>query len=268
MDNSTRIPSGRAALAVESFGDGDPVVFLHAAIADRRMWRAGVERIAATHRAILYDRRGAGETRAEPEDHSAIDDLRAVLDATAPGRPAILVGCSQGGRIALDAALRHPTHVRKLVLIAGTVTGAPDPIYPDHVVPLMAAIKAAEAAKDLGRVNGLKARLFLDGALGAEGRVKGPARDFFAAMHDAILRMPPSGRDIDQPPAYARLGELAMPTLVLWGDLDLPHIQDRCRHVLATARDAAGRALVGTAHLPNLERPDEVMAEIAAFAAG
>jgi pimeloyl-ACP methyl ester carboxylesterase len=131
----------------------------------------------------------------------------------------------------------------------------------------MAAIKAAEAAKDFDRVNALKARLFLDGALGEEGRVKGPARDFFAAMHGAILRMPPSGRDIDQPPAYARLGELAMPTLVLWGDLDLPHIQDRGRHVLATARNAAGRALAGTAHLPNLERPDEVMAEIAAFAA-
>lgn len=262
-----RVSVPNATLAAESFGAGDPVVFLHAAIADRRMWRGGIERIAASHRAILYDRRGVGETVAGPADYSAIDDLFAVIHAFGDGKPAILVGCSQGGRIALDAALRYPARVRKLVLIAGTVTGAPNPVYPAHVPPVMAEIAAAESAKDWDRVNALKARLFLDGALGEEGRVKDPARSFFREMHGAILRMPPSGRDTDQPPAYARLAELAMPTLVLWGDLDLPHIQDRSRHVVATAQRATGHAIPGTGHLPNLERPGEVMDLIAEFAA-
>jgi pimeloyl-ACP methyl ester carboxylesterase len=263
-----RVSAANAALAAETHGAGEPVVFLHAAIADRRMWRAGVERVAASHQAILYDRRGAGETVAQAADHSAIDDLFAVIDTIGGGKPATLVGCSQGGRIALDAALRYPARVRKLVLIAGTVTGAPDPVYPPDVPPLLAAIKAAETARDWDRVNALKARLFLDGALGAEGRVKDPARSFFLQMHDTILRKTPPGRDIDQPEAYSRLAELAMPVLVLWGDLDLPHIQDRSRHVAARAPRAIGHAIPGTGHLPNLERPDKVMARIADFAAG
>ncbi len=36
---------------------------------------------------------------------SAVADLMAVIDSVAGGAPAVLVGCSQGGRIALDAAL-------------------------------------------------------------------------------------------------------------------------------------------------------------------
>jgi pimeloyl-ACP methyl ester carboxylesterase len=259
---------GGAALAVEEIGEGEPIVFLHAAIADRRMWQSRIECVAATHRAILYDRRGVGQTRARPRNYSAIDDLFAVLDALAGGRPAILVGNSQGGRIALDAALRHPERVSKLVLIAGSVTGAPDPVYPKRLLPLVEAVRKAESLHDWDRLNTLRARLFLDGALGAEGRVGEPARQFFLAMHDAIIRMKPSGRDVDQPPAYKRLKELAMPTLVLWGDLDLPHIQKRCRHVAAKAPRGIGRVLPGTAHLPNLERPGDVMNAIADFVAG
>ena len=52
-------------LAMESIGAGDPVVFLHAAVCDRRMWRAQMAVVGTTHQAIAYDRRGFGETRAE-----------------------------------------------------------------------------------------------------------------------------------------------------------------------------------------------------------
>ena len=157
MRSNHQIASGRARLAVNVVGRGDPIVFLHAAACDSRMWRAQLDAIGASHKAIAYDRRDFGETRAEKEDFSAIADLLAVIDAVGNGAPTILVGCSQGGRIALDAALLHPSYVRALVLIAPAGGGAPEPIYPPDIEELMVKLKDAEQVGDLDRVNAIKA---------------------------------------------------------------------------------------------------------------
>jgi pimeloyl-ACP methyl ester carboxylesterase len=258
MSTDHLIASGGANLAVETAGSGDPVVFLHAAVCDRRMWRAQLDGVGATNRAIAYDRRGFGETRAEKEDFSAVADLLAVIDAVGNGKPMILVGCSQGGGIAIDAVLRHPSSVRALVLIAPNATGAPDAIYPPEIKGLMDQLKDAQEAGDLDRVNAIRARLLLDGPLASEGRVMGQARRLFLDMNAAVLRSPPIGANLDVAPAYHRLREISVPTLVIQGDLDFPHVQDRSRHVANTILNASCHVLTGTAHLPSLERPADV----------
>lgn len=91
------VTSGRARLATEIVGSGTAIVFLHANVCDRRMWRDQLNGLGATHKAVAYDRRGFGETQAELEDFSALADLVAVLDATADGKRAVLVGCSSAG---------------------------------------------------------------------------------------------------------------------------------------------------------------------------
>ena len=255
MSSNHRIVSGRATLAAEVVGHGAPVVFLHANVADSRMWRAQMDGVGANNKAIAYDRRGFGETRAEKEDFSAIADLMAVIDAMANGTPVVLVGCSQGGRIALDAALRHPSSVRALVLIAPTVTGAPEAVYPSAIKSLMARQKEAEEVGDLDQVNAIKARLWLDGP---EGRVAGEARRLFLDMNGIALRSPPTGSDVDVAPNFHRLREISAPSLVIWGDLDFPHVQDRSRHVATTMVNASSHVLTGAAPLPSLERPAEV----------
>jgi pimeloyl-ACP methyl ester carboxylesterase len=261
------IASGRARLATEVVGGGTAIVFLHANVCDRRMWRAQLDGIGATHKAVGYDRRGFGETRAEPEDFSALADLVAVLEATADGKPAVLVGCSLGGRIALDAALRHKSRVRALVLIAPNVAGAPDPIYTPDIEKLMAQSKEAEASGELDRLNAMKARLWLDGPLAPEGRVAGPARDLLLDMNGIALRSPPFGSDVDIQPFFHRLSDVAVPTLVVWGDLDFPYVQERCRHIAAVVPGAEGHEMRGVAHLPSLERPAEATALISEFVA-
>lgn len=258
MSPHHRIASGRAVLAAEVAGDGEPVVFLHASVGDRRMWRGQLDAAGSHYRAIAYDRRGFGETRTEREDASAVADLMAVIDGVADGKPVILVGCSQGGRIALDAALRHPARVRGLVLIATSVSGAPEPAYPPEIQPVLAQQKQAEDAGDLDRLNAIKARLWLDGPLAPAGRVTGRARELFQDMNAIALRSPPVGSNLDTAPAFHRLGEIKMPCLVLWGDLDFPHIQARCRHIAAAIPNAAGHEIPRAAHLPSLERPDDV----------
>jgi pimeloyl-ACP methyl ester carboxylesterase len=265
MRSSHRIPSGRATLAADVVGRGDPVVFLHAAVADRRMWRAQLEGVGTGNKAIAYDRRGFGETRAEAEDYSGVADLMAVIAALADGAPAILVGCSQGGRIAIDAALRHPAPIRALILISPNVSGAPEAVYPPDIKALMAPLKEAEQAGDVDRVNAMKARLFLDGPRAPEGRVTGEARRLFLEMNGLVLRAPSAGTDVDAAPAFSRLGEISVPSLVICGDLDLPHVQERCRQMASMLGNGSHHVLSGTAHLPSLDRPAEITSLLAAF---
>ena len=259
------IACGSALLATEAVGSGTPVVFLHANVCDRRMWRSQIDAVGARHRAIAYDRRGFGETQAETEDFSAVADLMAVIDAVAGDAPAILVGCSMGGRIAINAALRHPSRVRGLVLIAPGVSGAPDPVYPPRIGELMAEQRAAVEAGALERINAIAARLWLDGPLADEGRIQGPVRELFLDMNGIALRSPPFGTNRDAEPAFQRLHEIAVPTLAIQGNLDFPHIQERSRHIAAAIPHAMHRELPGAAHLPSLEQPAQTTGAIAEF---
>lgn len=258
MQTDRKIASGSAALAAEVIGSGGPVVFLHAAVCDSRMRRAQLDAVATSHQAIAYDRRGFGRTVAEKEDHSAVGDLLTVIDTAAQGAPAILVACSQGGRVALDAALLHPARIRGLLLISPSVSGAPDPVLPPEIQALVSAQKAAEAVGDLDRVNAIKAHLWLDGPLQPEGRVAGAARELFLDMNGIALRAMPAGANLDAVTALPRLGEIAAPALVICGDADFPHIHTRSRDMAAAMPNAAFQSLPGAAHLPSLERPAEI----------
>jgi pimeloyl-ACP methyl ester carboxylesterase len=249
------VTQGQARLAVEHAGQGAALVFLHAGVADRRMWRAELSAFASTHHAIAYDRRGFGETHGAVQPFSHVEDLGAVLAALGE-REAVLVGCSQGGRVALDFTLAHPERVRGLVLVAPAVSGAPAPGAPSPAVAqLYARIEEAEARGDFAQLNALEAQLWLDGPEAPEGRVGGAARALFLDMNGAALRAPSPGEPREPPPAWPRLGELRVPTRVVHGDRDLAHLQERCARLARAIPRADLRVLQGCAHLPNLEQP-------------
>ena len=265
MRSDRQITSGGAMLATEIVGRGRPVIFLHAHVCDSRMWQAQMEAVGASAMAAIYDRRGYRATRTKPEDFSAVADLMAVIDGVADGQPAILVGCSLGGKIAIDAALRHPSRIAGLVLIAPNVEGAPEPVYSPEIHEMLDRQKSAEKAGDLDRVNTIKARLWLDGPLAPEGRVAGAARELFLEMNGAVLRSPPTKANLDTAPAFDRLGEISTPTLVCWGDFDFPHIQDRCRLVTGALPKGSAHALPGAAHLPSLDQPRAISELVLSF---
>ncbi|HEY8241905.1 MAG TPA: alpha/beta hydrolase [Casimicrobiaceae bacterium] len=251
------IRSGAAEIAVESAGQGPPVVLLHAGVADRRMWRAEVAALAsAGFRANAYDRRGFGDTLHAEEPWSHADDLVAVLDEVARDRPAILVGCSMGGALAIDTALAQPRRVLGLVLVAPAISGAPEPtLIPPGIQALVDRMERAEAASDVDAINALEAHAWLDGPQVPEGRVGGAARELFFAMNDIALRSEVRGTLVQPLPAYGRLGDITCPTLVTWGDLDFPDVIDNCRHVADAIANARRHVFTGAAHLPNLEQP-------------
>ena len=270
----TFVRSGRAELCVEDSGThGPPVVCLHAGVCDRRMWEPQIEALQRSHRVIAYDRRGFGETRCEPEPHSHVADLVALLDALQIER-AVLIGCSQGGRIAIDAALAHPQRVAALVAVAAAVSGAPEDEEGALSPRLQArfdACDAAEARGDRDALNDIEAQVWLDGPEQPTGRVGGTLRELFLAMNAIALTKQAegsSGEAIAAPSAWERLETIAVPTLVIWGPLDFESLGLRMRELVRRMPQATSFVIDDTAHLPSLEQPTAFNRELTRFLAG
>ena len=258
MTQTLLIPSQGSTLQVHAHGSGTPVVFLHAAVCDSRMWAAQMAHLGESHRVIAYDRPGFGGSPARDESASSITDWLAVLAALGVEEPVVLVACSQGGRIALEAALTHPSRIRGLFLIAPSLSGAPAPAYPPEIESLLRVQQLAQDAGDWERCNQIKARLWLDGPLSPEMRVDGAARQLFLAMNSIAIANRDRGGESDSIPVYDRLAEIRAPARVIWGDLDFPHVQQRAKRVADHLPKGDGLCLPGAAHLPSLECPDTV----------
>ena len=58
-------------------------------------------------------------------------------------------------------------------------------------------------------------------------------------------------------PAAGRLGEITVPTLVVTGDRDVQCTLESSRDIAAGVPGARAVTMPATAHLPNLEKPDD-----------
>lgn len=115
-----------AELFVSEHGaaDGRPLVVLIHGSMDRSSAFARVQRHLDDLHVVRYDRRGYGRsTGLGPATTFGVqvDDLAAVID----GRPAILVGHSSGGVVALAHAQRAPELVRAVVAYESPMAWAP-----------------------------------------------------------------------------------------------------------------------------------------------
>lgn len=218
--------------------------------------------LAERHRVVRPDLRGWGESPLPGGPFSHVEDVRALLDHLEIERAA-LVGNSFGGRVAIDLALGHRERVAALCLIAPALTGY---IGSEE---LDAFDEEEDALLDAGEIDeavALNLRTWLDG-LGRDaapvspeerGRVEEMQRRSFEIVIAAYERTPPPGPVAwSEPPAATRLHEIAAPTLVVACTHDQPDFR-LIAALLAQGIPRVERVDMTTAHLPGVERPEEL----------
>lgn len=244
-------------IEVEALGAGPPVVLVHGWTLDRRAWRPQVEALSKRFRAIAFDRRGFGRSSAPPDPAREPADISAIADALRLDRFA-LVGMSQGARVALAFAARHPGRVSALALQGAPLSDVvPDP-GADEAIPHAEMTRLAAA----GRIDAMR-RLWRRHPL---MRVDGLRAD---AALDAILA-DYAGRDLLEPGrpldvTRADLARVAAPALIVTGANE-PAWRHKVAGVLAGALPRAEPVdIPGGGHLCNLCRPEAYNAALVRF---
>ncbi len=116
-------------LYTEVHGAGTPSLLgIHGTPGSALTWVDAATELADHGQCIIYDRRGFGRSeRPEPFDRSDladhVDDALGVL-RTLTATPAVIIGRSTGGLIALELARRHPEAVTALVLLEPALLSA------------------------------------------------------------------------------------------------------------------------------------------------
>jgi 3-oxoadipate enol-lactonase len=127
----------------ELTGSGRRVVLVHSLALDASVWRRVVPLLDAE--VLTYDCRGHGRSDAggTTDFTTALfaDDLADLLD-TVGWESATVVGCSMGGCVAQDFAIRHPHRTNALGLVDTTAWYGPD--------ARSAWAERAETARDKG----------------------------------------------------------------------------------------------------------------------
>jgi 3-oxoadipate enol-lactonase len=258
-----------AGIAYEVVGSGPPVLLIHEGVTDRTMWDPQWERWRDRFTLIRYDQRGFGASDDPDGEFSRHGDAVATLDAARVYR-AHVIGASMGGAAALDLALAAPDRVAALAVVVATPSGWEN--SPD----LAARFDEVEAAYERGGLeaaNEVELRIWVDGEQREPEQVDPALREKVARMnYEALEReeareqrnaeVEPTELD---PPAIARLDEVAAPTLVVTGALDQPSVNAGAAAIAAGVPGAQAVEIADAAHLPSLERPETFDAAVLPF---
>ena len=257
MSVTTRMfrATGQPALAYDTVGDGETVVFLHGIGGNRTNWRRQLPVLAdAGYRAIAWDARGYGQSEdydgpLEFPDFST--DLDRFLDHLGIER-AHLVGLSMGGRILQDFHADHADRILTLTLCA--------------TMPGFSHTLSREDREEFVR---LRKQPLLEGrspeemAPGVARTLLGPKAEpeHYAELVGSIAAVHPESyiKTIEATTLYDRavaLGDIACPTLLLFGEADTLARPEFGRRMHAEIPGSEFVLLPDTGHLLNIERPD------------
>jgi pimeloyl-ACP methyl ester carboxylesterase len=230
---------------------------------------AGVaERLATSHRAISYDRRGHSRTSGDPGKPAGylrrhVADAAALLRALR-AEPAIVFGWSWGGIVALGLAIDNPELVRALVLqepplhakkhptlaLAGGIGGAI--LLGKLGMHRRGAVRFARFA--LERNDGTNAFDDLDPAM--RESLLANARTIIAELEAG------TGEEL----STEAIGRVSCPTAIVVGDRSQRFLADAAQRLHAAVPASHLVRIAGGDHLMTILQPEELSRAIAAFA--
>jgi pimeloyl-ACP methyl ester carboxylesterase len=218
-----------------------PIVLIHGANDHAGTWFAVAPELAKTRRVILIDLPGHGESAPQegPLPISLlVDSIEAVVDEALAAERFTLVGNSLGGWLSLLYALKHPERIAQLVLESSGGLSRP------LAVPLVAHTRE-EAIPILRAVHG--------------PHYEPPEWVIAALMERAngspMLRLTELAEHDIEP----RLGEISVPTTLLWGEHDGVLPLSYGEALLDAIPDAKMRVIEGAAHIPHMQQPQRVL---------
>ena len=253
------------AYEVRGPSDGDALVLAHNLMTGRAIFDDVASRLAPRWRTIAVDLRGHGESggaRAPFTTKDLAADLVALLDALAIEQ-ATLVGVSLGAVACMEAALAHPSRVKKLVVMGSTARAS---TRGDAAASALLGV----VTRAVG-VRPFVARKASSVLFAPAFRTERPAA--LAAWEARVASM--QGRDVawasrawsTRPALRERLRALRLPTLALVGDLDVPCPRAHSEEIVAAIPGARLEVVARAGHTLPLERPAEVTALLEAFLA-
>ena len=207
------MPGERDVLFFTERGSGSPLLLVHSVMISGEMFEPVVEHFAARHRVIVPDLRGHGRSRRLPPPYTVTQlasDLARLLDHLGIESAAVL-GYSQGGAVAQQLALDHPTRCTRLVLActyAFNMATLRERIE-GHVVPALLNVLGMKAFARLVVSRGLK-QVARERADWVAGLIAGHDRDRMVSAWRAAMAFD----------SRRRLAEIKCPTLVVAGSDD------------------------------------------------
>jgi 3-oxoadipate enol-lactonase len=257
-------------LFYESVGSGEPLVLLHAGVADCSMWDEQVAAFAPRYRVIRFDAQGFGRSAAASEPETRADDVYGLLRTLEVGQ-AHVIGLSMGGGAAVDFALSYPEMVGALIAAAPGLSGfsPSDPASVEWIDEQEQRQAVLLEAGDLDGAAQVDLEIWLAGPLRSLGDMDSGLIERLRPMARlALARQPERARtpQID-PPALARLDQIDTPTLVMIGDSDVPFVLEVADILVERIRGAQKKVFANTAHMINMERPAEFNRAVLEFLA-
>jgi pimeloyl-ACP methyl ester carboxylesterase len=205
------VPVNGVRLYYEEHGSGSPILGIHGAGSSAVFWEDAAQTLSQRGRVIIYDRRGSNRSeRPDPYETTTVRqhaddalDLLRALDA----EPAILIGRSYGGTVALDLALQHPDSVRALALLEAGPMGL-SPEYDAWFLALEATLEQVVAERGVGAAG----EAVIREVLGVWEELPDAFRTVFAQNSPAFLAEIRGGERLSD---ASRLGALRVPTLIV-----------------------------------------------------
>jgi pimeloyl-ACP methyl ester carboxylesterase len=264
VDDEEGVVQHLGGIAYEEQGSGTAVVFIHGTGTYRTVYGDVADALGDGHRSIRYDRRGFGATGGRSVPWSQhLHDAAGLIEAVVGG-PAVVVGNSGGGVLALQLAHRRPDLVAALVLA--------EPAWRTVLTPSVDATLAltrtfalwAARAHERAAVGFYRwATRYVGGgnqfdSYPEEWRTTARAHAR-STLRELLQLLPPR-------PSSRALRSILVPTTVLVGGRGRPVFRRTARAVARRIPGAEVVTLPESAHILNTDDPEGFAAAVAATA--